>query len=199
MRLKGYDYSKKGIYFITNVVEGRLCLFGKIIDEMMVLNNAGRMIEKWFLKLEDKFPDIKCQEYVIMPNHYHFLLFQTSDKPVSEWLKSLFSGYVQQINQKYDRRGTLFERSAKPKLVTNDNYLIELIHYIHANPLKHNFVADPIDWKYLSLSDYLDNKTSKLTSLRVISEYFSDCYNYKDSFQEYLESKKFEEDFEKSF
>ncbi|MEA3391794.1 MAG: transposase [Candidatus Marinimicrobia bacterium] len=74
MRLKGYNYSKKGIYFVTNVVMDRLCLFGRIKDEEMILNDAGKMIEKWFLKLEEKFPGIKCHEYVIMPNHYHILI-----------------------------------------------------------------------------------------------------------------------------
>ena len=179
-------YQESNYYHVYN----RGCNKGNIFFSESDYNSLlSRMIQTKDTK------SVEIIAYCLMPNHYHFLLFQTSDKPVSEWLKSLFSGYVQQINQKYDRRGTLFERSAKPKLITNDNYLIELIHYIHANPLKHNFVTDPIDWKYLSLSDYLDNKTSKLTSLRVISEYFSDYYNYKDSFQEYLESKKFEEDF----
>ena len=74
MRLKGYDYSKKGIYFVSNVVEDRLCLFGKIINDKIVLNDAGKMIEAWFLKLENKFPGVKCHEYVIMPNHYHVLI-----------------------------------------------------------------------------------------------------------------------------
>ncbi len=146
-------------------------------------------------KTKDK-KNIEIIAYCLMHNHYHFFLYQNSERSVSDWLKSLFSGYVQRINRKYDRSGTLFERSAKPKLVTNDNYLIELIHYIHANPLKHGFVISPEDWKYSSLSDYLNNEASKLTSKRVISDYFSDGYSYKDSFQEYLESKKYEEDFE---
>jgi len=46
MRLKGYNYSKEGIYFITGVVLDWLCLFGRIKDEKMILNDAGKMIEK---------------------------------------------------------------------------------------------------------------------------------------------------------
>ena len=71
MRLKGYNFSNKGIYFVTDVVMDRLCLFGRVEDEKIILNDAGKMIEKWILKLEDKFPGIKCHEYVIMPNHFH--------------------------------------------------------------------------------------------------------------------------------
>ena len=138
--------------------------------------------------------NVRIIAYCLMPNHYHFLLYQDSERPVSDWLKSLFSGFVQRINKKYDRVGTLFERSAKPKLVTDDNYLIELIHYIHANPLKHNFVVNPIDWKYSSLSYYVNNESNKLTSRRAILEYFSDGFSYQESFDDYLESRKFEEE-----
>ena len=141
-----------------------------------------------------KAKNVEIIAYCLMPNHYHFLLYQNSENPVSNWLKSLFSGYVQWMNRRYDRSGTLFERSAKPKLVSKDNYLVELIHYIHANPLKHSFVINPEDWKYSSLADYVDKGTSKLTSKRVILEYFSDDYNYQESFHEYIECKKFEEE-----
>ena len=46
IRLKGYDYSRVGLYFITIYVQHRLCLFGKIENGMMKLNDAGKMIEK---------------------------------------------------------------------------------------------------------------------------------------------------------
>ena len=72
MRLGGYDYAKNGIYFVSNVVQNRLCLFGWIINNVMILSEAGKMIERWYLRLENKFEGIKCHEYIIMPNHYHF-------------------------------------------------------------------------------------------------------------------------------
>ncbi len=74
MRLGGYDYAKNGIYFVSNVVQNRLCLFGWIINNVMILSEAGKMIERWYLRLENKFEGIKCHEYIIMPNHYHFLI-----------------------------------------------------------------------------------------------------------------------------
>ncbi len=45
----------------------------------MFLNDAGKMIEKWYFELENKFPDIKCQEMIVMPNHIHFIIENTSD------------------------------------------------------------------------------------------------------------------------
>ena len=71
IRLKGYDYAQAGAYFVTVCTQNRECLFGDIVAGEMVLNDAGRMAEKWYLELANKFFDIKYDEYVIMPNHIH--------------------------------------------------------------------------------------------------------------------------------
>ncbi len=77
IRLKGYDYSQQGLYFVTICVRSRLCLFGEIKDGEMILNDAGIMIYKWYVELENKFNDIKCLEHVVMPNHFHFIIENT--------------------------------------------------------------------------------------------------------------------------
>lgn len=74
IRLKGYDYSQAGLYFITICVQDREHLFGQITDGEMILNDAGKMVEKWYYKLENKFPDIKCHEMIVMPNHFHCII-----------------------------------------------------------------------------------------------------------------------------
>ena len=73
-RLKGYDYSQNGLYFITLCCQDREHLFGEIIDDKRVLNDAGRMVEKWFHELENKFMNIQCDEMIVMPNHIHFIV-----------------------------------------------------------------------------------------------------------------------------
>ncbi|NOX87354.1 MAG: hypothetical protein GXO86_15585 [Chlorobi bacterium] len=74
IRLKGYDYSQKGKYYITICVQNRKCLFGKTTDKKMMLNDSGKMIEKWYFELENKYPNVKCREYVVMPNHFHCII-----------------------------------------------------------------------------------------------------------------------------
>jgi REP element-mobilizing transposase RayT len=74
IRLKGYDYSKAGLYFITICVQNRECLFGKIENEEMVLNDAGKMIETEWMNLKIRFPNIELNEFVVMPNHFHGIL-----------------------------------------------------------------------------------------------------------------------------
>ena len=71
IRLQGYDYASEGLYYVTMCVQNRNCLFGEIKNNEMVLNDAGRMVEKWYHEIHHKFPDIVCHEMAIMPNHFH--------------------------------------------------------------------------------------------------------------------------------
>ena len=74
IRLKDYDYSQPGLYFVTIVTQNREYLFGEIRDDEMVLNDAGVMVEKWFNELENKFLDIQRHTMVVMPNHFHCIV-----------------------------------------------------------------------------------------------------------------------------
>ena len=74
IRLPGYDYSRAGAYFVSICTKDRKCLFGEIVTQEMVLNDAGRMVKKWYTELENKFKDIRCSEYIIMPNHSHAII-----------------------------------------------------------------------------------------------------------------------------
>lgn len=74
IRLKKYNYSENGAYFITICTQNRGHLFGEILDNIIQLNPAGEMVQKWWLKLSEKFPEIKLDEYIIMPNHIHGII-----------------------------------------------------------------------------------------------------------------------------
>lgn len=64
IRLKGYDYSQTGLYFITICCQDRAHLFGEIVNDIMIMTDAGTMVAKWYTELENKFVDIKCHEMV---------------------------------------------------------------------------------------------------------------------------------------
>jgi REP element-mobilizing transposase RayT len=71
IRLKGYDYSQAGYYFVTICVQDREWLFGKIEHGEMKLNDAGKMVEYWWGEIGNKFKPTRLAEYTIMPNHLH--------------------------------------------------------------------------------------------------------------------------------
>jgi REP element-mobilizing transposase RayT len=74
LRLKGYDYSRAEAYFVTICTQNQECLFGEILNKKMVLNDSGRVVEKWYRELENKFADVVCDQCAIMPNHIHFVI-----------------------------------------------------------------------------------------------------------------------------
>jgi REP element-mobilizing transposase RayT len=63
-----------GAYFVTICTQDRRCLFGDIVEREMEVNDAGRMVDKWCRELENRFPNIKCDKYTIMPNHFHAII-----------------------------------------------------------------------------------------------------------------------------
>lgn len=77
IRLKGYDYSKKGAYFITICCQNRQCLFGKIEHGNMILNNAGKMVQTTWNDLPIYYNGIAIDAFQIMPNHIHGIIYIT--------------------------------------------------------------------------------------------------------------------------
>ena len=74
LRLRDYDYSQAGAYFVTVCAQNRECLFGDIVNREMALNDAGRMVERWWCELKNKFPQSETDEYRVMPNHFHGII-----------------------------------------------------------------------------------------------------------------------------
>ena len=71
IRLKEYDYSSTGAYFVTICTQNRECLFGDITDCKMELNHAGSMVQNVWGELLVRFPNMDLDKFIIMPNHFH--------------------------------------------------------------------------------------------------------------------------------
>jgi REP element-mobilizing transposase RayT len=74
IRLKGYDYSQAGAYFITICCDDRICRFAKIVNKEMILNQFGLIAYKEWIKLADRFINFDLDVFQIMPNHVHMIL-----------------------------------------------------------------------------------------------------------------------------
>ncbi|EKD32864.1 MAG: hypothetical protein ACD_76C00130G0011, partial [uncultured bacterium] len=74
IRLRNYDYSKPGFYFVTICTQYRECWFGQIINDKMILNDTGTMIDKWWQKLPNKYNNVRLDEFKIMPDHIHGII-----------------------------------------------------------------------------------------------------------------------------
>ena len=74
IRMKGYDYSSVGAYFVTVVTYQRLCVFGDVVDGEIILNQFGQIVTQTWEWLSAQYPYVELGSYVVMPNHFHGIL-----------------------------------------------------------------------------------------------------------------------------
>ncbi len=74
IRLKGYDYSKPGLYFVTVCTFKHGFLFGDIKNNEMELNNGGEVVKKCWYDIPHHYPNIVLDEFTVMPNHIHGII-----------------------------------------------------------------------------------------------------------------------------
>jgi putative transposase len=75
--LRGYDYSAPGAHFVTACTQNRECLFGDIVDGVMVCNDAGRMVADVWYSLTTHYPHAVLDAFTMMPNHVHCVVVLT--------------------------------------------------------------------------------------------------------------------------
>ena len=75
IRLKGYDYSQSGLYFITLCAVNKICMFGNVVDGKMQLNDIGQLVEQeWLNTINIRHDDVRLHNYIVMPNHFHAII-----------------------------------------------------------------------------------------------------------------------------
>ena len=149
LRLKEYDYSKTGVYYITVCCQNRLPLFEQ--------EKAKQIVETWIHKLEEKYDPVVLDTYVIMPDHVHFILIktETDDIPLSRmitWLKTMTTNaYIKEVLahhlMPFEKR--MWQRNYYEHVIRNEEDLNEKREYIINNPIKHR------DKKYIPMYEDL--------------------------------------------
>lgn len=122
-----------------------------------------------------------------MPNHIHLIVRQNSDIAPSKFISSVHTGYAIAFNKKYNSAGHLFQDRFKQKIISDNDYLINLIAYIHLNPVKAGICKFPKEYKWSSYLEYaVENKP--MENLKRICDYqFIKEYGMKgQSFEEFL-------------
>ena len=99
-------------------------------------------------------PLVKILAFCLLPNHFHLLVQQVSDRGISRYLHRIQMGYTHYFNGIHDRSGILFQGKFKAKPITSHQQLIWLSAYIHGNPDVHG-ICKAQDWKWSSYQAYL--------------------------------------------
>lgn len=124
IRLRGYDYSRVGSYFVTACVQNRECLFGQIYHE-----------------LPKHFQNIELDTFVIMPNHIHSIIHTLSSEVQPPKLGNIVGTFKSisaiKINRELGRQGhPLWQRNYYERIIRNENEYLRIKEYIENNPLK---------------------------------------------------------------
>ena len=77
IRLKEYDYSQAGAYFVTICAYNRECLFGDIVDGEMQLNIYGEIVAAFWDEVPSHFKNVELDAFIVMPNHMHGIVIIT--------------------------------------------------------------------------------------------------------------------------
>jgi len=170
IRLKGYDYSQNGAYFITLCTQDRRSIFGKIIKGEMQLSQLGIIARDEWLKTSEMRKNIEMDEFVVMPNHFHGIIViddflgtgtlqraptrahtrEQFGKPTSNTIPTIIRGYkaavTKQINTiqinagVYNKPERIWQRNYYEHVIRNEASLNRIREYIMSNPL--NWQAD---------------------------------------------------------
>ena len=147
IRLKGYDYSQAGAYFVTVCTEGRQCLFGDVIDERMKLNEAGRMVQQTWENLPTRFSSVTLDTFMVMPNHVHGIIAIVGAEPnrgaassaptLGDIIRAFKSISAIRVNRLLARSGQpLWQRNYYEHIVCDEAELDRVRQYILDNPAK---------------------------------------------------------------
>ncbi len=131
-------------------------------------------------ELKSRCP-FKLHAFCLMPNHVH-LLMQVDQVSVSVLVQYLLSRYSVWLNQRTGRVGHVFQGRFKSILCDRDIYLMNLIRYIHLNPVKAGVVTDPGDWPWSSHADYLGRKDPLSDPAWILSLLSSDSEKARKSY-----------------
>lgn len=116
--------------------------------------------------------------YVLMPNHFHLLL-EVQEHSTSRLLQSLLTGYVRWFNRTHGRRGHLFQGRYKAIVCDRDNYLLELVRYIHLNPVRAKIVKWPGEWAWSGHGEYLGKEKRRLIDAGPVREELKTIARYE--------------------
>ncbi len=152
----------------------------------------GKDYERFWYKANEyrKKYNIKIFAWALLPNHFHMLIKAFGDQvrtplnAISSFLLKLQQSHAMYFKSKYDKIGPVFQGRFSAKPVYDEEYLIQLLHYIHRQPSHHNIASDQ-DWPYTSLNSYL--YASPDSDLITVDDYDKSFNNFEGLLESGLE------------
>ncbi len=153
IRLKEYDYSQPGEYFVTICTLGKEFMFWEVVNEKMQLSTIGEIAQRCWMDIPGHFPNVSLDEYIIMPNHIHGIIVlnesvvgveyiqplqKTFQHVIPESLGSIIRSYKAAVTRgcrKCRRHDFYWQRNYFDRIIRNEKELQNVREYILNNPL----------------------------------------------------------------
>ncbi len=137
-------------------------------------------------KYRDKYK-VTIEAYCLMPNHYHFVVYQEEGGSISKFIQTIFNAYSQAINLQQHHSGTLFQGKAKAQEVDSEDYSLRLIRYVHLNPVRAKLVGAPEKWEFSDYCAWVGVRNGMLTDLSLRDHFFKSSQDYREFVESYKE------------
>ncbi len=151
------QFAPKEIYHVFNRGVAKIDIFNEDADYLLFMDRLQENLnppkkapysELGYRRKLLPSSSFKLICYCLMPNHFHLVIHQETELPISKLMSKMCTGYVKYFNKKYDRVGGLFQDQYKAVRVTSDMQLKYLLEYIHLNPVKGGIVDDSSKYKF---------------------------------------------------
>lgn len=177
-----YSIAPHTLYHITCRGNNQQNIFLSNRDKSRFLKRLSYYRQKFKFK-------IYC--YILMENHYHLLIESGPQYTVSQFMQGLNTSYALYFTKKYQISGHLFQGRYHARIVDKDNYLLEVIRYIHLNPIRAKIVENLNDFQWSSYHEYLSNFKSKIVEKdEILSLFGTNKESRLANFKKFLESSK---------
>ena len=140
IRLSSYDYASNGFYFITICCDQLKPIFGKVVNDAMILNDLGIIANNQWQNLAERYPQITCHSHQIMPNHMHGIL-EIHNNSLSNIPIGNIIGAYKSLTHKYCRElphithlGKLWQPNFYEHVIRDDRAFEKITEYIQTNP-----------------------------------------------------------------
>ena len=203
---KCYKLNQMKIYHVINKSIAGFVIFPKYVDYQRFLKlikyyqfdpilkfseyirlNKKKIVEFEKDLMNKEEPLVNIIAYCLMPTHIHLALQEVQPNGISNYMRKLLNSYTRYFNEKYRRKGPLWQGRFKKVEVGSDEQLLHLTRYIHLNPTSAGLVEKPEDWEYSSYREYIGKGKEKFClfkdlldiSAQEYKEFVEDRINYQ--------------------
>ncbi|HNW71785.1 MAG TPA: transposase [Candidatus Paceibacterota bacterium] len=146
------------------------------VDKEILKKDDISSVKNSRIRINGNAKSFKLHSFCLMPNHFHLLIEQCGDVPISRLISQTCTSYAKYLNLKYKKVGHVFQDKFKAVNIENNPQFMWTSAYIHMNPVKDGLVKHPGQYKWSSYKDFTENRNSSI----VFKDFLESVFSKKD-------------------